>query len=216
MDFRTLVEKKLRCTYAPLCPEEESEIAAIIRCLENTNRILGKPVKAGVSPEYHFYIAMCHLRRNHRDGFELLLACADGGCGAAWWELFRLSDDPMTQACCRAKSYSLGCQEAIDYANCDLEVFSAEVIALMTSLIDEDSRYLKTLLLLAHEPDMGHLLEILGSQYVSSKVRVEEKDRESVRILLRSALDKGDPDYEDYEYTVGTYDSIATQWGLMK
>ena len=209
MNFRTLVQKKLRCAYAPLSLQEEVEITAVIRNREGVNRVLGKPVKAGASPEYQYYIAMCHVKQEHEGGMQLLLSCADSGCGAAWWELSLLSYHPLTQMGCRAKSYSLGCSSAVDYANKDLEVFSSEVITLITTSEDEDSRYIKALLMVAHQPAMSHLVEVLDAPYISSKVQVEEKDKESVRALLRQALNQADPDDEDYEYTVGKYESIV-------
>lgn len=214
MDFRTLVQKQLRCVYVPMSPQEEREVTTIIRNKEGINRILGKPVSADASPAFRYYIGLCHIRRKHDEGYDLLLSAGDAGCGAAWWELSLLSDHGNTQISCRAKAYSFGCPEAVAYVGKDLEGFSGELISLIYAGNDRGCCYLKALLTMARQPNMSYLVEIVGSHSFSSKVDIKEADLEDIRTLLNTLLPHSDPDRKDYSYNLDAYNRICDLYCL--
>ena len=60
MDFRTLVSKKLKCTFEPLVKAEEDAITLVIKSSESINRVIGKDVGFHLSASYLYYIAICH------------------------------------------------------------------------------------------------------------------------------------------------------------
>ena len=215
MDFRTLVQKRLRCAYVSLSPREETLVTSIIHNREGVNRVLGKDAPANASREYLYYLGVCHLRHKHSGGYTLLMSAAKADCGAAWWELSLLSDQVDTQLCCRIKAYALDCDLAITYAHSNPEEFSMDLMNLVLACQDDvDSMCLKALMKIAMQPAMKYIVEILSSEHFCRAVSVAHKDRADILALLHTLLPDV-PDDSDRAYNQISRDMICHRWHLV-
>ena len=189
--------KVLKCRVFPtLVGDEEAAMMAVLRSRESINRILGKSIGPGVSGNFRYYIAMCHLANGGKtrelieQGEKLLLESAQMGCADAWWVLAERVEDKEEYEHLEyiLRGYILGQPQCKAYVAADPEAIIAAMVLFLPSCQENGGQFIRHFLQIALDFSLRPYCKVLVMPIWMQTLEIPAKDREAVEDLLRTML----------------------------